>query len=367
MFAEFEALALIIGCNLLAVELGGLLGHDLVDQPPDALAMFEHKGRLVAADLEHTLGALAACAPAKAGIKEARVVDAKFADHGDIGGHFGGMCGRDGDGFATDQDIKCAGVEDDPAVGAVDLFPEIGGGVVGEFAQINHACVRFGAVADEGAGCGAQVDGKAEAVGDNRGHVDDGAVCVQGGEGRVGDECGARAEDDLVEHLACGGDDRKALRADFDVERAGIAIGDAIKFGAVVGDDAGKQIEAADGGFGGCSAAQARGQGEGFLERDDVDAALFEDGAACQINLVHAEIGEAVCDGAARSGKEGGADAVCGGAKAQIKGGGLNLTLGDGGLGCDRAGGDEVFDLEIGKNAGVGHVRPLGSAGAARP
>jgi hypothetical protein len=63
-----------------------------VDEPSHHLPVFEDEGRLVAAHLEH-----AACGHpmAEAGVEEARVVHPELADHGEVGGHFGGAVGRD--------------------------------------------------------------------------------------------------------------------------------------------------------------------------------------------------------------------------------------------------------------------------------
>ena len=55
----------------------------------------------------------------------------------------------------------------------------------------------------------------------------------------------ADAETDLRQARAAAHDDREGARADFEIERAGIACRDLVEFLGVIGDDAGEDIEAA--------------------------------------------------------------------------------------------------------------------------
>ena len=57
---------------------------------------------------------------------------AELANHRQIGRHFGGVHRRDHDRFAADEDVERAGIENDPAVFAVDLFPVLGWVVMGQ-------------------------------------------------------------------------------------------------------------------------------------------------------------------------------------------------------------------------------------------
>ena len=86
----------------------------------------------------------------------------------------------------------------------------------------------------------------------------------------------------------------KTTRANLDVKRAVVAIGDAVKLDAEIGDDTGQQIETADGRFGTCRTRSCPAAGEAFHQRHDVDAAFFQYGAGVEVNLVHGEIGKAV-------------------------------------------------------------------------
>ena len=278
-------------------------------------------------------------------------MDAEFANHRDVRGHFGGVVGWDGDRFAADEDVKGARIEDDPAGVSAHLFPEIFRVVVGQFGEVDDACVGFRAVADEGVAIGFQVDGKAKAAG-NRGVAgDNGRHGVEGAQGIVGDYGLAPAEDNLVQHLAGGGDDGEALRANLDVKRAGVAVRDAVKLVAAVGDDTGQKVKAADGGFGAGGCGGASRQREAFKERNHVDAPFFENGAVSEVHFVHCEIAQAVGDGAILPGKERGADAVGAGSEAQVERCRLDLARRDRLGRGNRAGLDHRGDFGVGENA----------------
>ncbi len=105
-----------------------------VDEAPDDLAVFQDKWGFVAADLKHAARACAACfGLAKSGVEKACVMDAKFANHREIGGHFGGVVRGDDDRFAADENVERAWVKDDPAGVCAHLFPVVRRGVVSEF------------------------------------------------------------------------------------------------------------------------------------------------------------------------------------------------------------------------------------------
>ena len=71
--------------------------------------------------------------PSQTGVEKACIMDAKFANHRQIGGHFGGVVRGDDDRFAADENIERAGVKDDPAGVCVHLFPVVRRVVVVEF------------------------------------------------------------------------------------------------------------------------------------------------------------------------------------------------------------------------------------------
>ena len=169
MLGELQALALVVRAGVAAVEDLRALGHALVDEAADDLAVVEREGGLVAADLEDAARAGAAGAGvAEAGVEEAGVVDAELADHGEVGRHLGGVVGRDVHRLAADEDVEGAGVEDDAAVAGGDRLPVVGRVVVADAVEVDQAGVRLGAVADEVAAARLEVDREGEAAGDVR-------------------------------------------------------------------------------------------------------------------------------------------------------------------------------------------------------
>jgi hypothetical protein len=53
MLGQLQALALVVGLEVRAIELIGQGGHAFIDQPAHDLPVFQHEGRLVAAHLQH--------------------------------------------------------------------------------------------------------------------------------------------------------------------------------------------------------------------------------------------------------------------------------------------------------------------------
>src|SRR5215472_4045283 len=72
LLRERQALALVVRADALAINLGGRVGHLLVAEPSDGLAVLEHEGDLVRAHLEHGFASGACLTMAEAGIEEAR-------------------------------------------------------------------------------------------------------------------------------------------------------------------------------------------------------------------------------------------------------------------------------------------------------
>ena len=176
MLRELQALALVVRAHVAAVEDVRALGHLLVDEAADDLAVVEGEGRLVAADLEHAARARAAGAGvAEARVEEAGVVDAELADHGEVGRHLGGVVGGDVHRLAADEDVEGAGVEDDPPVAGDDRLPELGRVVVADAVEVDEAGVRLRPVAGEAAALRVEVDREGEAAGDVRRPVDEAA------------------------------------------------------------------------------------------------------------------------------------------------------------------------------------------------
>ncbi len=92
MLGELQALRLVVGAEAGAVEDRGALGHRLVDEAANGLAMFEDEGHLVAAHFQHRPAAgTAGGGMAEAGIEEAGIMDAELADQRIEGDHLGRM------------------------------------------------------------------------------------------------------------------------------------------------------------------------------------------------------------------------------------------------------------------------------------
>ena len=111
---------------------------------------------------------------AEAGIEEPRVMHPEFANHRQIGGHFGSIVRRDRHRLAADEDIESTGIKDDAPLTGAQLLPELRDRVVGDPVKVDHPGMGFGAVADKITMGGAQVDRKAKAFGN------DGLACDQG-------------------------------------------------------------------------------------------------------------------------------------------------------------------------------------------
>ena len=306
----------------------------------------------MAAHLEHAARPFARFGMAEAGIEEARVMHPEFADHGQVGGHFRRAGGRDGDRLATHEDVEGAGVQDDAARGGPDLFPIVHRVVVAQPVEVDHAGMRLGAIPHKVARGRFQIDREAQPVRDHRIARDDGRLRMYGAKLIIRQERPAGAEDHLVEHLAAARHNRKRPWADFHVKLAGVALGHAVEFDAVVGDHPGQKVEPPDRGLGRRRPREPFGQGEAFHQRDHVDAALFQHGPVLQVHRVHLEIREPFGHGRAATGQKGRAHPVGGGPEAQIKRGGLDLVVGDGLRGGDGARIDQRLHLPVREHAG---------------
>ena len=98
-----------------------------------------------------------------------------------------------------------------------------------------------------------------------------------------------RAAADAQLHQARAGAHQNAERArrDLGVERSLVAVADAVELGAVVGDDPGENIEPADRAFRVGESRGAAAQRHILAERHDIDAVLFEDRSAGQVDPMH--------------------------------------------------------------------------------
>src|ERR1019366_6333030 len=151
MLGKLQSLRLVVGADALTVHGVGPRQHFFVDQAADDLAMLEDERHLARAHFQHGAGALpAGPGIAEAGIEEAGIMHAEFADQGIERHHLGGVVRRHLDGLLGGENIKLAGIEDQTAVAPCrDRLPEFLDGIAAAAVDIDHAGVALGAIADE--------------------------------------------------------------------------------------------------------------------------------------------------------------------------------------------------------------------------
>src|ERR1700761_7314408 len=147
MFAQLQALRLIVRADALAVHRIRSRQHFFVDQAADDLAVLEDERHLARAHFQHRAGALPAGAGiAEAGIEEAGIVHTEFANQGIERHHLGGIIRRHLDGFLGGENVEFAGVENETAVGPRGYrLPEFIDRIAAAAVDIDHAGVRLGA------------------------------------------------------------------------------------------------------------------------------------------------------------------------------------------------------------------------------
>src|SRR3569623_192530 len=154
MLGQFQPLPLIVRGDAGAVQCVGLRQHLLINEATDDLTVFENEGHLARAHLEHRTRSLPARARiAEAGVEEARVMDAEFADQRIERHHFGGEIRRHLHRFFRRENVELARIENEAAVGAsADRLPEILHREAAAPVDIDAAGVTLRAEADEPVG-----------------------------------------------------------------------------------------------------------------------------------------------------------------------------------------------------------------------
>ena len=113
--------------------------------------------------------------------------------------------------------------------------------------------------------------------------------------------------------------DGKRAGNNFGVEFALVSWRHAVELGAVIGDQAGENVEASGRALRIRLPGNIFRQVQLFDQRNDVDAIFFEDRRASQIDAGHAEVFDFGIDRAVRAGQETGAHAMRHVAEAQVK------------------------------------------------
>ena len=205
-----------------------------------------------------------------------------------------------------------------------------------------------------------------DAGGDEQAVVDHGAGRLSGGRAAeavfpvggaqvlVGAQRVCAFEAQLRQAVALADDDRERAGDDLEPELSVVAGGYPVERVAVVGEDAGEDVEASGGALRVRLAAQRLGEVQHLLQADQVDAVALEDGRVAQLDVSHAQLGELVRDAGGRSGEEAGLDAVGGGAEAQVEAGGLVLLLAYRVGHDDAAFGGQLAQLLHGQHAACG-------------
>ena len=197
--------------------------------------MLEQEGAFVAAHLQHTARG---CAMAETGIKEARVMHAEFADHCQIGGHFGGIIWWNVNGFAADENVESTGIKDHAPIARRNRFPELGRVMLANAVKINDAGMGLCAPSRRLPVRWLKIHGKGQPPRDRGSAIDQRACAIEVLQFRIGQNRLPVAKPDLVQAHARACKDREGAWADLCIKRAGIARRDPVKLHTLIGDHA---------------------------------------------------------------------------------------------------------------------------------
>ncbi len=298
----------------------------------------------MAADLQHALGAhaLRLLGP-EAGVEEAGIVDAELAHRGVDGGHLGGLQHRDLDRLLRRQDVEFAGIEQQFAVPRDQRLPVVARVVAVDMVHVDDAGVAARAEARHPVG---EID--PDALGQQLGRA-------------------AALEAQLVQPGAGADQDGKGLGRDLDIGGAVIALAHVVEGRLVVRQQPHEDVDPAGGALRIGPRRDAGRQVQALLQLGDIDAALFQDRALGEIQLVHGHVGDAAGHRAAQPGQEARANPPAAGGQAQVEAGGLHLISVEGRRRSDGALSDQVIDGLAGENPRarrVGHRRDTRREGA---
>jgi hypothetical protein len=162
----------------------------------------------------------------------------------------------------------------------------------------------------------------------------------------------AAADAELQQAIARTREDGEGARGYLGVEFPGIAGWHTIEGAGAIRDRADEDIDTAGGALGVGGGGDVFRQAQAFLQRDEIDATGFQNGAAREIERVHDEaVVEPVGDHGL-AGQEAGAQAIGDLAQAQVEACGLDLVRLHPAIGEDSAGGDDRLQLAVGHDSG---------------
>ncbi len=269
------------------------------------------------AHLEHRAGADAAgLGVAEAGIEEAGIMDAELADQRVVGQHLRGMVGRHHHRLLRGQDVEIVGIEHQRAVPAGgDRLPEIERIVVRDLLDIDQPGMVARLVADDaGAGIAGEIDGEGDAAMAHHRRAGIGSdqlvLLLQLAQRGVAAARRAAADAKLDQPRAGPHQDAEGARRDFGIERPLVARAHPVELRAMVGDQAGEDVEPAGRALGVGDRRGALAQRQMLDQRDDVDAAALQHRAVRQVDAVHRQVLELLHHRGVGPGQEAGAHPI---------------------------------------------------------
>ena len=203
-------------------------------------------------NLKHSAGSLDIVRTVtKAGIEEAGIVDAKLAISLIERHHLRCEVWGDANPFPGRKNVKVAGLENQVFIRILMYrFPELLGGIEVDLVESNCRSIFFGPIGNDFALVSAlQIDGNSEPALNQRSdgtvliHVNQRLFLVQVSDGLIAGTRAAVHEPQLTEPHPRSNRDRECAGDDLRVKFAFVPRYDSVKFGTVVGNQAGENIK----------------------------------------------------------------------------------------------------------------------------
>ncbi len=263
---------------------------------------------------------------------------AQLAGRRVVGGHLRREARRDANGLVGHQQVEVLRGQHDPVadLGLHDL-PELLGVRLADAGQVQERSRTPRPVADATDGVRAQIESEEQPVRERQ-PIDrhrstvreqDRVESVEGTQVAVGQLGAADGEAELVEREVLLHPHRERQGDDFEVEPAGVTVGDLVEAVGPVGDDAREHVGPAGGALRVRLAADSCREVQRLLERDEVRASRFQhDTVVAEVEFVDDQVLHPGLDRLA-VGKEAAADPVRHLAQAEIQAGGLDVRRRD--------------------------------------
>ena len=259
-------------------------------------------------------------------------MDAEFADRGVDRRHFGGEIGGNLHFLARGEDIELAGIEDDFAATAIpardaDRFPEIGEIARRGAIDVDQAGMALGAIANEPIGVGAvEIDRNGDTALKHR--VARGYkpfARMQGAVLLVVQHARGVAKARLRQARTRARENGEGLGRYLGEERPLIRGGDGVEGARAIGDDPREHVNAPRRTLGVRGGGDPGRQGKPLQQFGHVNAAGFEHSPIRKVDLMQAQLPDAILDFHAKAGQKTRAHAPGAAAQSQIKAGRLHL------------------------------------------